>query len=589
MTEPDLLRTQQIRSSFAHLPLTLSVSALNSTLLGAVLLDQTWRTAIIVWIGAQLGLSVLRLTFWYAHRRLDTSPKSTAWWGYVAAVGAFFSGLAWGYAPLLTEAGDPRLLFVAVVLCGMCAGAATVHAAHAATMLGFIVPAILPLIVVFFLRDQAAFGLLACVFGLSMVLASRKFRQWFREVTSAQLELAERTEELDSVNRRLRQEIADHRSTEEKLYQAQKLEALGQLTAGIAHDFNNLLMAIGGAAGQIAIRGEPANAPHVRTIMHSVERGATLTRQLLAFGRKQNLQPRSVDINAMLREWEKLLLATLGGYAQLVLHLSPLQMIAFVDAAQLENAVLNLVLNARDAMPLGGTITITTDRHYFTGQEDGTEGLVGDFVRLAVSDTGHGMSEDVRLKAFEPFFTTKQMQAGSGLGLSQVYGLVQQSGGMMRIDSEVGLGTTVVLYLPQGHGVATIQRSAEPKIPVGYHSGRLLLLDDDSEVREAVSAMLQTAGYTVVACDRAEKALDELRQRAADVLIVDFAMPDMRGDQFAEAARRLHPAVPILFITGYSEPNTLRQERWMLQKPFHAAQLVDVVEQAKADHDARDR
>jgi len=192
--EPDLLRTQQIRSSFAHLPLTLSVSALNSTLLGAVLLDQTWRAAIIVWIGIQLGLSVVRIALWYAHRRVDTAAKSSTFWGYVATSGALLSGLAWGYAPLLTEVGDPRLLFVAVVLCGMCAGAATVHAAHAATMLAFVVPAILPLIAVFFLRDQAAFGVLGCVFAISLIIASKQFRRWFREVTSAQLELTERNE-----------------------------------------------------------------------------------------------------------------------------------------------------------------------------------------------------------------------------------------------------------------------------------------------------------------------------------------------------------------------------------------------------------
>ena len=586
MIGPDLLRTQQIRSSFAHLPLTLSVSALNSTLLGAVLLDDVSRATIFIWVGIQLSLSFMRIALWYAHRRFDTAPTSAPWWGYVATGGAFLSGVAWGYAPLLTTVSATHLLFVALVICGMCAGAATVHAAHAPTMLAFVAPAILPLIITFFVRDQTVFGLMACVFAMSMVIASRKFRDWFCEVTSAQLELAERTQELDAANRRLRQEIANHRSTEEKLYQAQKLEALGRLTAGIAHDFNNLLMAIGGATGQIAVLGEPTNAPRVRTILRSVDRGATLTRQLLAFGRKQNLEPRSVDINVMLREWEKLLLATLGGYAQLVLRLDPSPMIAFVDAAQLENAVLNLVINARDAMPIGGTLTITTDRRHLSGREDGTEGLVGDFVRLAVTDTGHGMSEEVRLRAFEPFFTTKGMQAGSGLGLSQVYGLVQQSGGMVRIDSEVGEGTTVALYLPQSHQVEPIQHMTDPEIPIGRHSGRLLLLDDDAEVRETVSAMLQTAGYTVVEFDTADRALDELRQRSADVLIVDFAMPDMRGDQFAAAARRLHPAVPILFITGYIEPAMLRQERWMLHKPFHAAQLVDVVEQAKTGVDA---
>jgi signal transduction histidine kinase len=589
MDDPDLLRTQQVRSSFAHLPLTLSISALNSVLLGAVFFDVVAREIIFVWVGAQLSISLARITLWYVRYRLDTASKGDRGWGYLATLGAFLSGLAWGYAPLLAPFTESQLLLVTLVICGMCAGAATVHSAHAPAVMAFIVPTILPLAVLFFLRNQPLFGAMTCVFGASMLTASRGFRRWFCEVTLAQIELTqrtieliERTKELDNANRLLREEIASHRSTEEKLQQVQKLEALGRLTAGIAHDFNNLLMAIGGSAGQIAIMDIPAVEPRVRTIMQSVDRGATLTRQLLAFGRKQNLMPRSVDINVMLREWEKLLLTTLGGYAQLVLRLSPSPVVAFVDATQLENAVLNLVINARDAMPTVGTITISTGRHHLWGYENGTEGLAGDFIVLAVADTGCGMSEEVRQRAFEPFFTTKTMHAGSGLGLSQVYGLVQQSGGAVRMESQVGEGTTVSIYLPQGrHEERTLQETS-PAIPVGHHIGRLLLLDDDPEVREAVADMLRTAGFTVVVFDTPWMALEELRHRQPDVLIVDFAMPEMRGDKVAEAARHIYPTMPILFITGYMEPTALREERWTLHKPFHAADLVEIVERAKS-------
>jgi signal transduction histidine kinase len=589
MVDPRLLRTQQVRSSFAHLPLTVSISALNSTLLGAVFFDVVARQIILVWVGIQLSISLARLTLWYVHYRLNSASNGDWRWSYLATLGAFLSGLAWGYAPLLARFNDSQLLLVTLVICGMCAGAATVHAAHAPAMRAFVVPTILPLAILFFLRHQPMFGAMTIVFGASMLVVSRGFRRWFCEVTSAQMELTqrtveltERTQELDNVNRRLREEIANHRSTEEKLHQVQKLEALGRLTAGIAHDFNNLLMAIGGSAGQIGIMDIPAVEPRVRTIMQSVDRGATLTRQLLAFGRKQNLMPRSVDINALLREWEKLLLTTLGGYAQLVLLLSHSSVVAFVDATQLENAVLNLVINARDAMPIGGTITISTGRHYLWGYENGRDGLVGDFIVLTVADTGYGMSEEVRLRAFEPFFTTKRMQAGSGLGLSQVYGLVQQSGGAVRMESQVGEGTTVSIYLPQGRHDERTFHETTPAIPVGHHSGRLLLLDDDTQVREAVADMLRTAGFTVVAFDTPRMALEELRHRPADVLIVDFAIPEMRGDKVAEAARNIHPTMPILFITGYTEAAALREERWTLHKPFHAADLVEIVERAKA-------
>ena len=234
MIDPDLLRTQQVRSSFAHLPLTLSVSALNSTLLGAVFFDVVAREIILVWVGIQLGLSLARIILWYMHYRFDTARKGDWRWGYLATTGAFLSGLAWGYAPLLAPFTDTQLLFVTLVICGMCAGAATVHAAHASAMVAFVVPTILPLAILFFLRHQPMFGAMTCIFGASMLIASRSFRRWFCEVTSAQMELTERTteltertEELDNVNRLLHEEIINHRSTEEKLHQAQNWKPSG--------------------------------------------------------------------------------------------------------------------------------------------------------------------------------------------------------------------------------------------------------------------------------------------------------------------------------------------------------------------------
>jgi nitrogen-specific signal transduction histidine kinase len=386
-------------------------------------------------------------------------------------------------------------------------------------------------------------------------------------------------------------EISSHRSTQAKFLQAQKLEAIGRLTAGIAHDFNNLLMAISGAGGLIAMKsgGVDVYAPYLATIMQSIERGTTLTRRLLAFGRQQALTPRTADINEVLSGLKDLLLATLAGYGRLNLQPSLSRVTAFVDVNQLEQAVLNLVINARDAMPDGGLITIRTGNVDLSGNEFSAEGLVGRFALITVSDTGTGMPEDVRLRAFDPFFTTKGVGEGSGLGLSQVYGLVQQSGGATRIDSEPGKGTTVSIYLPAGERDTYSDPGPPRSVPVARagarHTGcRIVLVDDDEEVRSTLSAMLDAAGYVVASFRSPMQALDELRSgRATDLVIVDFAMPELRGDEFAAQARRLRGGIPVVFVTGYADPVRLRSEPWVLEKPFKVPALLGIVEQAISD------
>jgi CheY-like chemotaxis protein len=260
-----------------------------------------------------------------------------------------------------------------------------------------------------------------------------------------------------------------------------------------------------------------------------------------------------------------------------------------VDAAQLEHAILNLIINARDAMPQGGIVTIRTENVDLQGTEIGADGLRGKFVRIAVSDTGIGMAESVRLQAFDPFFTTKDIGEGSGLGLSQVYGLVQQSGGVTNIDSELGHGTTVTLYLPQGSVDVARERTRIPERATSVSLGRrVLILDDDTQVRETVAGMLTDAGYTVVACATARQALQEMgEQSPIDLMIVDFAMPGTRGDQFAAEARSRRAKVPIVFITGYAQPTSLRSERSVLRKPFTVASLISTIEEAM--HTPRDQ
>lgn len=588
----DPVHAAQIRSSFEHLPLTLSVSILNSVLLGFVLVSVVPPAIIGSWVGLVLGLSALRLGMWCAYRRRDTVRLIRSGWGTLATVGTLLSGLLWGCTPLLfAPLDEAHLLFLALVLAGMCAGAATVHAAHFPSVVAFIIPGILPLAATFFAlggRLKTVSGLMTVVFGISLCVASTKFRQWFRDNTEAQFSLAARTKELDDANVRLTAEISSHRSTEAKFQQAQKLEAIGRLTAGIAHDFNNLLMAVSGSAGLLAMRfgSDGAHLPQLATIMQSVERGTTLTRRLLAFGRQQALTPRSVDINGVLSGLQDLLLATLAGHGRLDLQLGRGAVTAFVDVNQLEQAILNLVINARDAMRGGGVVTITTREVELPGEDAGTERLVGRFGLIAVADTGTGMPEHVRVRAFDPFFTTKDAGEGSGLGLSQVYGLVEQSGGATRIDSEPGKGTTVSIYLPAGSGDTSLASSTPGSMPESRaenrdHGHRVIVVDDDEEVRQTLAAMLEAAGYTVASFRSARQALEELRcENRIDAIVVDFAMPELRGDDFATIARELRNAIPIVFVTGYAEPSTLRSEPWVLEKPFRAASLIRMVERA---------
>jgi signal transduction histidine kinase len=280
-----------------------------------------------------------------------------------------------------------------------------------------------------------------------LCVTSLNFAQWFRNTASARIALARQALEINEANRNLQAEIVSHRSTAERLLQAQKMEALGRLTAGIAHDFNHVLGVIGFAIGLIErdLPSTSAHGRHVATIVHSVDQGSAMTQQLLAFGRKQTLEPQSTDLNELVSGIEQLLATALKGSGKLELQLASEPTPAFVDKNQLEQVILNLVINARDALSSGGVVTIKTanlDLH-------GEEGLSGSFALISVADTGAGMSEGVRLQAFEPFFTTKTDGTGSGLGLSQVYGFVQQSGGATHIDSHLGTGTTVSIYLPK--------------------------------------------------------------------------------------------------------------------------------------------
>ncbi len=386
--------------------------------------------------------------------------------------------------------------------------------------------------------------------------------------------------------RRLVEETERRREAEARAQQGQKMEALGRLTGGVAHDFNNLLAVILGSLELVLRRETDARSTRLlRTATAAAERGAKLTAQMLAFSRKQEVVVRPVDVNAVIQGMDDLLRRTLGPSVRLHFELGEHLWPARAATVQLELALLNLSVNARDAMPDGGDLTFRTSALAGDEAVKRTAGLQpGDYVCVQVIDTGVGMTEEVRARAQEPFFTTKGPGGGTGLGLSMVAGFVSEVGGAMTLDGAVGAGTTVSLYLCRAEAEADTVLSpdaADDALPA--RAGRVLLVDDDNDVRISVRAMLEDLGHGVVEASGGAEALGILAQdRRFDLLIVDFAMPVMNGVQFAERVTGLWLEAPMLFVTGYVENDALRP--WLergyrsLQKPFDMRELALAVE-----------
>ena len=408
---------------------------------------------------------------------------------------------------------------------------------------------------------------------------------------NAELEqhVADRTHDLEAANELLRLEAAERRKVEDRLLQSQKMEAIGRLAGGIAHDFNNLLTGVIGSLDMLSRRVEDEKSVRlVRGALASAERGTRLTAQLLAFGRQQALSVRAVDLNMLIGNLEDMFASTLTPAVQVDLQLGPGLWRAQGDAPQLELALLNLIINARDAMPEGGSIIIST-RNVAPENPDYPPELPDSgpgYVLLVVQDSGTGMSEDVRAQAFEPFFTTKAVGKGSGLGLSMVYGLSQQLGGTARIESSPGSGTSVMIYLPKANAHDALEGMADEtsnkKRPKDRQAGRLLLVDDDNRAREVTADGLRELGFDVIEADSGEGALAILNADSEiDMLVTDVIMPGMSGTALALKTRRQRPELPVMLITGFPGPaqpgNKSGQAFPVLHKPFTASQLARMV------------
>jgi len=382
-----------------------------------------------------------------------------------------------------------------------------------------------------------------------------------------------RTAELTETNRLLMQEMVQRQKAEAALLQAQKMEAVGQLTGGLAHDFNNLLTAVVGNLDLIRARTtEPRITKLAENAFKAAERGSKLTAQLLAFSRTQKLATSSIDINRTIRDMYEFLDQSLGAGVSIEMKLDPGAPVVIADGNQLEVGILNLGINARDAMPDGGTLTITTASDPVDERR----------VLVTVSDTGTGMSPEVVARAFDPFFTTKPPGKGTGLGLSQVYGLVRQMGGDVDIISKPGEGTTVRLHLRRGDVVSVSDAEAAHASNAG-HAETILVVDDDHDVRAIMTSFLAEIGYVVHEAEHGEAALALQKTVRPQLMIIDFAMPGSNGADVVRAARAAQPGLPILFVSGYADSAALEAALGsapFLKKPFRPAELASAVRAA---------
>ncbi|HEY0313583.1 MAG TPA: PAS domain-containing protein [Allosphingosinicella sp.] len=375
------------------------------------------------------------------------------------------------------------------------------------------------------------------------------------------------------VTDRLRRD-AELAQAQEALRQSQKMDAMGQLTGGVAHDFNNLLMPIIGSLDMLQRKGV-GDARSLRMIdgaLQSAERAKTLVQRLLAFARRQPLQPQAVDVGALVHGMEDLLASTVGPRIQISLDVPADLTAAVADANQLEMALLNLAVNARDAMPDGGTLSIALAAENLE-HHHGIDLRPGAYLRLCVHDTGVGMDQETRAHATEPFFSTKGIGRGTGLGLSMVHGLAAQLGGALTIESELGEGTTIKIWLPIAEAISgAAAKATDPQARPG--SGTVLLVDDEALVRASTADMLTDLGYRVIDVQSADEALRRLEEEVSvDVLVTDHLMPGMTGTELAAAVRQRRADLPVLLISGYADAEGIGPDVTRLTKPFRQAEL----------------
>lgn len=417
-------------------------------------------------------------------------------------------------------------------------------------------------------------------FGVALEITDRK-----RIERRLERRVEERTRELQESNQQLRAQMEQRELAEAESQQLQRLDAIGQITSGVAHDFNNLLSVVLTNARMFSrsLRADPGDQEGIELILGAAERGANLTSQLLAFSRQQRLEPQVVDLNSTVVKMGSLLNASLSGAIQLRTNLAVDLCPALVDLTQIQSVILNLVINARDAMRSGGTLTLETFNAITDKELSGPAAPApGKYVGLTVRDTGMGIQDDVLPHVFEPFFTTKGPGKGSGLGLAQVFGFAKQSGGGIALKTQVGEGTSVTVFLPCAEVVARVREreSAAEQIPTAEPKPCILVVDDDRAVLRSTLRVLEALGYAAVPAASGQEALELIASGLkVELVLADFAMPEMTGVELAKAICATDPNLPVILVTGYGDRETLEEfrELQVLRKPYDEDKLMEAI------------
>jgi len=545
------VHSEQVGATFHQIPVAIVVNVVNAGITATIVAASGPTKLALLWFGAVTLVSIGRWLLWRLYQRATPKVQNVRTWGILLAIGSLLAGLSWGLggAVLLPPIPGLEQTFFILVIGGMCAGAVVLDVPHLPTLLGFLLSASLPVALRLFTMGSMADSALAAmilVFAVALSLAGVYLNRFFIDGLRLRFELKE-------ANIRLRAEMDEHRETEAALHQAQKLEAVGQLTGGIAHDFTNLLTAIVGYL-ELAMRqsaGNPAVVPLLRGAAEVADRGIVLVKRLLAFARKQRLEPRPVDLKVLISGIKELLQRTLGPTIDLEIDsdfdLAP----ARVDSNQLELAILNLAINARDAMPTGGTMRLGL-KNSRTGGGMPAGLAPADYVIVSIADTGTGMDDATLARAFDPFFTTKEAGDGSGLGLSMVQGFAVQFGGTVQIQTRLGEGTRVDVWLPRADESPAVHAgSYRPGIIGLQHTAQILLCDDDPDVRGTLGEFLQIEGYILHLANGPSATLRILEGvPEIDLLIVDYAMSEMNGLELIREACQQRPSLKTLLITG---------------------------------------
>jgi signal transduction histidine kinase/CheY-like chemotaxis protein len=597
------VRAEQIRTLYSQSSAILVVSPLNAAIVATVLWPWVEPALLIAWVAAMVVVTIIRAVLRRRYLHANPPPEAHDVWARRLVWVALASGALWGLGGAMFYDGRAILQqsILIFVVGGMVAGAAGTMALHLPAFLAFAISAIGPVTVRILAEGNGdgahlAMGTLTIVFGAAMWLlaahSNRAISEAFRlrfenqdllgRLSAAQVSLAETNQTLE--HRVAERGAALERQTE-ALRDAQRMESVGMLAGGVAHDFNNLLtVVLGNVETLLDAERNPQNRARLEEIHSAANRGATLVRQLLAFSRRQVMVREVLDLNAVVKEVRPLLSRLIGEHIELMVFAASGPMTVQADPTQLHQMIINLATNARDAMPDGGTLTIATE---VVQQAPLVTTLrSGRYVALTVRDTGIGMDPATKRMAFHPFFTTKDVGKGTGLGLATVYGIVEQSGGQVHIESEPGRGSCFHVFLPFVGAEKTAEAAPPPKkAPAAPAEPAIILVAEDEALVRAVTArVLRRVGYTVIEAADGEQALQMARDHKPpiDMVISDVVMARVGGLELARRLTKERPGLPILLVSGYNREEMLSADDaahaiGFLQKPFTPGELLERV------------